>query len=730
MIMKKDYSKRHFIPIVICLMLLTCISIFTTSRESFAAAKKTTLAVTKQTIFVNGNYTIPLSNKIKKATYFYTSNKTKIAKVNKNGVITGISKGSASIKVRYKYKGDFNTVGQFKITVNKSTLKDSYNILNLKTGDTVSPDSYLNNINSDATYIITSSKSAVATSGDDGVIRAKKAGKTSMSIHEVYNKKSRTIGSVAVSVTGASVTREELRLAYGGDKVKKNDLIEDKTSTSTYNFTSSDTSLVYISGDYLYTRSYSSYSDQYCTITVTEKPVNEPVRTIGTIKITLTSKPFVSEINQKVTIGLGEELKLGTANGIIITNRQSGATYKFTPANTDILSNPKTGNPVGLKYGSTTVSITQTVGSTTTTLDEVVTVTVATANVKDELIKNGFTTTVGGNAYNGYPVDNRNSSATYYYESSDSTICTVNTAGINKNQDYLVLTPKKAGTVVVTVYETVPSENVKTKIGKFNVIINEAAGTTPGSTPAPGASPVPGTVEVVNPAAKDIISSVTLKHNDKTYTGTVSSSDLEVVFGDESGNYIDYGTDFSKLSSGDFAITTTSPKYSFAGIETIDGYEWTATIKLDDSSTVEVPISLIPGEFNTASVIKDINVQLGSVTKTINSSTYFPDDTSVKQFDDGNKNFMVSFKNSEYVAAGITEFDPAVISPVYMSDVPANTVRCAVTQNRFEQSNTSGNSAALSVSKAESSDNGYWTFSATFEDGTVEYFDVTLGVEN
>ena len=120
----------------LCLMLLLCIG-FPGSKTKAEAASKTKLQTSESTIFINEKYTIPLTGKLKKATYIFTSNKTKIAKVNSKGVITGINSGSASIKIRYKYKGDFYSVGTFKVTIHKSSLKTDYKAMDMLTGDTL-----------------------------------------------------------------------------------------------------------------------------------------------------------------------------------------------------------------------------------------------------------------------------------------------------------------------------------------------------------------------------------------------------------------------------------------------------------------------------------------------------------------------------------------------------------------------------------------------------------------
>ena len=59
----------------------------------------------------------------------------------------------------------------------------------------------------------------MATAENDGVITARKAGRTSLSIHEVFNKRSRTVGSIALTVTGASLKRDEIKIPYNTTKI-------------------------------------------------------------------------------------------------------------------------------------------------------------------------------------------------------------------------------------------------------------------------------------------------------------------------------------------------------------------------------------------------------------------------------------------------------------------------------------------------------------------------------
>ena len=712
---KKIIHKLEFI--FLCLMLVLCISCPGNNTHANAAAKKTTLKTKKTTIFINGKYTIPMKNKFKKATYFYTSNKTEIARVNSKGIITGIGKGTASIRVRYKHKGEFHSAGTFKITVKNSTLKKAYKTLDLTTGESRKPSEYLDGANPDASYIITSSSSVVATAENDGVITARKAGRTSLSIHEVFNKRSRTVGSIALTVTGASLKRDEIKIPYNTTK-NKYDLLDDITASAKYTFTSSDSKLVSTTANSI--RSLKSTGNKSCKVTVTEQFNKKPVRTIGTITVNLSDEPFIAIDDKNISIGIGEILSVGS--NIKISNRNTKAKYEFEPKDPKIISADKY---EAIAFGVTTVTIKQELNKVKTTLEDTVTVTVSPAFIKKEIATNGLSFTVNGDTYNQYPIDCRNQNATYDYESSDTSIISAGTKGMNKGEDILVVNAKKAGEAEITVYETIKTTGVRSKIGSFRVTVT---GGTSDNNNNNNNNNNNGTNTLLNPVASNLITSITFKHKGKVYNGTVSTTSLECVFGDENGNYIDYGTDFSSINPGEFDIKTVNG-YSFTSITTTDNYEWIASIKLndDEDTVVEVPVSLIPGELNVSSILNSITVNLGDNAKQIKNDTKFPEDNSLNQFDNSNTNFFVNYTAQEYINAGIKETNITDNNSVNLSGL--NNVKCSVEQNTFGPSNTTANSAVAGNLSIENHNNSYWSIKVLFEDGSTEYFNVTLGVD-
>lgn len=734
-------------------MLLLCTGFIYNTTES-SAASKTKLTQTESTIFINEKYTIPLSGRLKKATYVFTSNKTKIAKVNSKGIITGINSGTASIKIRYKYKGDFYSVGTFKITIHKSSLNTKYKSIDMLTGDKLEPASYLDGINPNASYIITSSVSAVAKGGSDGVITATKAGRTSISIHEVFNNRSRTVGSIALSVEGASIRNSEIKMAYNSN-INVTDLLDDMDSTAKYALTSDNTSLVTTSVSRISTTSRGK-GVQTCNVSVDETLSGNKKHTIGSFKVNITDETFISFLHKDILIGFGEVITVGNT-GIVIQNKVAGAQYKLTPKDETVLKaeevKNRSTNLEAIGFGITPVTIEEVRGTKTRTLDDTVDITVSQAYILEDLADNGLSLSVGNGQFNRYPFECRNLKAVYDYSAADAKICSVSSAGMNKDQDYLVINAKKPGTTEISVYETMNSTRSRKKIGSFDVVVHEY-GYNPSYTPAPGTSgaPIPSTPRPTSnpggtdisleqylddPVASNIISSIRLEHNGKTYYGYASDTGLECLFGDDDNysDYIDYGTDFESISLNDFTITLANSGYELVSVESFGGTEWSLGIQLtdEDKTIEEVPVYLNTAEFDTNSILSDITVKVGGATRHIPSSPY-PATSSLyedenNQFEDGNMEFSAYFTPREFAKAGSDEYfdllnpdaEDYPEDPKTLSDL--TNVSCTYTAS-------GGNTAVKSISNPETDDNYYWSFEVEFEDGTTEEFSVSIEVDD
>ena len=701
MIIEKRFKNQTSRLLILSLFLVIA-SAFCFSQKSYAATKKTTLKTSSASIYVNGTYTISLKNKLKNATYFYSSSKTSIAKVSANGVITGRGKGTAKINVRYKYNDSFKHVGTFKVTVNKSALKKDYRKVTATVGDVLKPSDYLNSVNASAEYEITSSSLQVASVATNGAITCLKAGTTSLTLHEVYNKKSRKIGNIDLTVIGASLRTNYFKIAYL-NTLSLDKIIENKDEDAIYSFTSDSidiTRYLDLSGSGIIS-TVTGNSVKIFNITLIETKATGETRNIGTFKLELTNEPFIAEANQSIKIGLGATLSLSDYEGINITNQRSGATYSFKPKDTSIISNEM----VATKYGTTTVEIEETYLNRVTTLAETVQVTVTTSSIKKELNLNGYTTMVDGDIYGDYPVDCRDHTKTYYYEAENTSICTVTTGGTDKDQDYLVISPLKVGITSISVFETVPGTSKKEKVGSFKVTVKQDTSELP---------------DITKLKASDIIRNISFTHNDKTVTGVVSTTNLMCNFYDSTrGGFIDYGTKYSDITRGNFTMILKKSKYNITNVETSNGGTiWTFTIDLGDSkhTLVNVPVVLVSSRLDPGTFIDNITVKLGTTT---NKITEIGANDTV---------FTTQFTAAQYVAAGATEYSSNYATKVPLSSL--TNVTCTVNQKTYNSVNTpTANAAVKKISTPVTKDNKTWSFTVEFEDGTTRTYTVVLGLK-
>lgn len=114
----RKYERKQLLSAALATALL--ISFFP-SGQPVAAAKKTALKTKKITLYKGTTKKVILKNKKKKSKYTYSSNKKKIATVQKNGVIKAKKAGKAVITVKEKYtdkkKKKNRLVGKVKVTV-------------------------------------------------------------------------------------------------------------------------------------------------------------------------------------------------------------------------------------------------------------------------------------------------------------------------------------------------------------------------------------------------------------------------------------------------------------------------------------------------------------------------------------------------------------------------------------------------------------------------------------
>lgn len=693
------------ITIAMAITLLTGCLTYT----STASAATPALKVRSKSLYVNGTYTIPLKNKIKKATYFYTSSKTKVAKVNSKGKITARGKGSARIKVRYKYKRKTRTIGTFKVTVRKTTMRSDVKSIRTTVGTTLTASTYLNDRNPSAAYLITSTSNGIVNASSNGSITIQKAGSTTLTIVEQYNGKKRTLGRFSLIATGASLNMDTIKMAFGSS-YDINTILADKVSGASYTFSTSNPLLVQISGSKLIAASSPGY-DTSCTINAYET-IGDKVRTIGSIHVNLIQSAYIPPENRKITVGLGTVLNVSD-DCIKLMNRDPNAVYTIKAENPQMIDE----NNTALQYGTTNVSITETKGTTSTILSETVEVTITSASMKRELL-NGLELRIGGSNYADYPVIYPNLTVHYYYTSSDTKICQT---GTGTDADYLMLYPKNPGKATITIYEVSKDNTSQRKVGEFEVRIAKDN----------------GEIENVDDLmAADILSACSLYHKGKTFRAKISENSRECIFVDgEENGLLDYGMNYSSLSSGNFTVSPARNRFLLNRIEAdeLDPAHWTAYIDLQngteeqDSDIIPIDIILESAPLDASSIFASIQIKLGTSNGIINGKTTFPDDPETLQFADENVSFAHNFTAKQYIAAGATEYDDDADNPKYLSEL--TNVFCVPMQNVWSAKNPTASTTVKSISEATTSDNSYWTFTVTFDNEETVDFDVTLGLK-
>ncbi|HWT73796.1 MAG TPA: Ig-like domain-containing protein, partial [Mobilitalea sp.] len=244
------------------------------SSVAEAATKKASISATKMTIpigkidskiywntniyLVENMQKLSVKDKLKGATYKFTSSDTKVVKISADGSsLTGLKAGSATITCTQTYQKKSTVVGKCKVTVKAASLE-----INSNTSDIQYPigtfeydllsyyacaDPLFNIVyrNPDAKYTFTSSskdltvkeikydaskvkdldveaafqeeiKSYIGSSYIYGYqFTAKAAGTYKVTVKETYNKKTKTLGTLTIVVNDTSIAQSEMDLLLG-----------------------------------------------------------------------------------------------------------------------------------------------------------------------------------------------------------------------------------------------------------------------------------------------------------------------------------------------------------------------------------------------------------------------------------------------------------------------------------------------------------------------------------
>lgn len=202
-------KKSKFLSLLMAVMLVLSVMVCGTNTTAYAATKSIRVKTTKSTLYIldsannKAKITVTCNGKnVTKAAKYKSSNR-KIAKVNKNGVVTAVRPGT--VKITAKYKSKSRTT---KITIKKAKLSLNKKTIALSRGQKFTLKAFANKSGiSNKSVKWTSSNNKVASINKNGVLTTKKNGTTTISCKTTIGKMSAKI--IVKSNTSASATTQE-----------------------------------------------------------------------------------------------------------------------------------------------------------------------------------------------------------------------------------------------------------------------------------------------------------------------------------------------------------------------------------------------------------------------------------------------------------------------------------------------------------------------------------------
>lgn len=193
---------------IITIMLVMSVMVCGTNTTVHAATKSIRVKTTKSTLYIldsannKAKLTVTYNGKNVTKAAKYKSNNSKIAKVNKNGVVTAVRPGT--VKITTKYKGKSRTT---KVTVKKAKLSLNKKTVKLNRGQKFTLKAFANkNGISNKNVKWTSNNSNIVSVNKNGVLTTKKNGTTTISCKTTIGKVS---AKVVVKNTSASANTQE-----------------------------------------------------------------------------------------------------------------------------------------------------------------------------------------------------------------------------------------------------------------------------------------------------------------------------------------------------------------------------------------------------------------------------------------------------------------------------------------------------------------------------------------
>lgn len=194
---------------IITIMLVLSVMVCGTNTTAYAATKSIRVKTTKSTLYIldsannKAKITVTYNGKNVTKAAKYKSSNSKIAKVNKNGVVTAVRPGT--VKITTKYKGKSRTT---KVTIKKAKLSLNKKTIELNRGQKFTLKAFANKSGiSNKNIKWTSSNSNIVSVNKNGVLITKKNGTTTISCKTTIGKVSAKV--IVKSNTSASATTQE-----------------------------------------------------------------------------------------------------------------------------------------------------------------------------------------------------------------------------------------------------------------------------------------------------------------------------------------------------------------------------------------------------------------------------------------------------------------------------------------------------------------------------------------
>ena len=176
-------------------MLVLSVMVCGTNTTAYAATKSIRVKTTKSTLYIldsannKAKLTVTCNGKNVTKAAKYKSSNSKIAKVNKNGVVTAVRPGT--VKITTKYKGKSRTT---KVTIKKAKLSLNKKTVELNRGQKFTLKAFANKSGiSNKNIKWTSSNSNIVSVNKNGVLTTKKNGTTTISCKTTIGKVSARI---------------------------------------------------------------------------------------------------------------------------------------------------------------------------------------------------------------------------------------------------------------------------------------------------------------------------------------------------------------------------------------------------------------------------------------------------------------------------------------------------------------------------------------------------------